>query len=294
MACLFCLGEGESTEHIFCEALGHVGVFRDVCPPCNHHLGTTVDIAADLSPVLSTARRHAGLPIRHQAVAHTSFFQEADGRELRTQVSRAGTPEIAPQYENGERIASAGKVPTAIREMVKARFKKASLPFDETAEAFVENVIRRFESALPGDIVVESCKGVTISVPKLTGDDLVTVTWKNDEVLFTRLCYKIALEVAASLLGTAALLSTAYDPARDCARNGGLSPAPIQDIRRPSLTETDDHAALAHDVAVVNDLGLLKTRIAFYRSYVVDVTLGPVEDLALPKIPDGAIRTFEL
>jgi hypothetical protein len=33
----------------------------------------------------------------------------------------------------------------------------------------------------------------------------------------------------------------------------------------------------------------MKTRIAFYRSYLVEVTLGPIEDLALPKIPAGAI-----
>jgi hypothetical protein len=102
MPCLFCRGDGESSEHMFGLALGHVGVIRDVCRTCNNVLGSEVDVAADLNPVLTAARRRRVLAraVKPSRQPHRSWSLR--GGILRTQLDASGKPQIARQYDDGK------------------------------------------------------------------------------------------------------------------------------------------------------------------------------------------------
>jgi hypothetical protein len=286
MVCLFCKNEREeSDEHPFAAPLGNVNfIVRTVCKPCNEILGADVDSQGDLDARLSHARQSAGLPIRVQSILSTDPAIEPRGKQLRTEFDKeTGASVIAPQKDGDEMVVGRDRMRPIVKQMLKARFKKAGQPIaDAEANEVTNEVLRKFDDARTGDTITHTHKGLTIRMPRQEIGTSQTAARRHDVLgAINRLSGKIALEIAAYALGTNVMLRPEYDDLRRFVLTGepDLSGF-VYVVREPELEGGD--ASTEHTVRLEEDAGFLYATIAYYNAYVVRVRIGSATGITGP------------
>lgn len=286
MICLFCKNErDESDEHVFAAPFGEVHcVVRFVCKSCNNRLGEDVDYRADRDARLSHARQSAGLPVRPQSIRGVDAATDHAGNRVRIVFDkRELAAVVAPQPDGDEMIVGRDLMPRTVREMLRAKFRKASEHIsDEEVNEFTAEILRKFDTATTGETVTHSYRGMTIHVPRLEVQNDTAVAQRHEEPgAITRVSGKIAFEVARHVLGDEVLLRDSYDDFRNWILLGepDLSSS-VEILREPRLDGGD--AEPRHSVRLVEQHSLLLADIAYYGSYIVRVRIGEAAGLAKP------------